>query len=127
MKKILLIDDDLDDAELFKEALSEADDTAFFEYYDDGKKALQNLVLNPAQVPDIIFLDINMPSISGWDCLKALKADKKLRKIPVIMYSTSNHKREMGIATELGAADFIIKPHNYLELKEKLLKAINRY
>ena len=127
MKKILLIDDDLDDAELFKEALAEADSTAFFEYQEDGKQALKTLSLQQVQLPDIIFLDINMPSISGWECLKALKADDELKEIPVIMYSTSSHKREIGIAEELGAADFIIKPHDYNELKEKLINVINRF
>ncbi|MEO6407077.1 MAG: response regulator [Ferruginibacter sp.] len=127
MKKILLIDDDLDDAELFKEALAEADSTAFLDYQDDGKKALRDLSENETALPHIIFLDINMPSISGWDCLKALKADNVLKKIPVIMYSTSSHKREMGIAADLGAADFIIKPHDYNELKEKLQEVISRF
>lgn len=125
MKQILLIDDDRDDAELFKEALSEINSFIHFEHYEDSKEGLQKLLDNPNNLPDIIFLDINMPVTSGWQCLAEFKKTKHLKEIPVIMFTTSSQPREKEIAKELGAADFITKPNEYRMLKELLSSVLN--
>jgi CheY-like chemotaxis protein len=109
-KRVLLIDDDKDDAEIFEEALAEADSTAEFVYIDDGRLALQILQQKDLPLPSIIFLDVNMPIISGWECLKELKKYHFLTGIPVVMYSTSSHKKELDTALQEGAAAFSPSP-----------------
>jgi CheY-like chemotaxis protein len=125
MKQILLIDDDRDDAELFKEALSEINSSIEFTHYEDSKEGLRNLLEKQNRLPDLIFLDINMPIISGWQCLAEFKKTDHLKDIPVIMFTTSSQPREREIAKELGATDFITKPNEYKMLKELLTSVLN--
>ena len=122
--RVLLIDDDRDDAEIFSDALKESGVSDTFDYFDDGIKALSNLT-NAAMLPDIIFLDINMPSISGWECLREIKNLASLQHIPIVMYSTSNLQNEGISARDIGAAAFLTKPDNFQELKNKLVSLFN--
>lgn len=124
-KRILLIDDDKDDAEFFEDALKEVDDTAIFEHIHDGREAIKKIVQLQLEIPDIIFLDINMPFITGWDCLAAIKKQALLQRVPVIMYSTSNHTNEVSKATDMGAVDYWVKPHSIKELRSRLSKLLN--
>lgn len=126
-KRIFLIDDDKDDAELFQDALEEVDSTATLVYLDDAKLALEQLINRTIQLPQMIFLDINMPSISGWDCLKEIKKHDDLKSIPVIMYSTSSHKKDSAIALELGAAAFLTKPYDFNVLKKNIKNFLNKF
>lgn len=125
MKKILLIDDDRDDAELFKEALSEINSSINFQHYEDARQGLQKLLEKQDNLPDLIFLDINMPVTSGWECLAEFKKTDHLKNIPVIMFTTSSQPKEKEMAKELGAADFITKPSEYKVLKEMLSSVLH--
>ncbi len=119
-KKIfLLVDDDSDDTEMFGEALASVDSTIVLHTAVNGQTALGKLE-ELTEKPDIIFLDINMPVMNGWECLKALKDNEAYRHIPVGMISTSNHKREMEIAAQLGALCFMTKPSDFEILKKAL-------
>ena len=102
----LLADDDRDDAELFSEALSTVNPSIKFHHVEDGQEVFQFLSTSKIEKPDVIFLDLNMPAMSGWQCLAKLKNDTTLKNIPVIMYSTSSNPREKEIAIELGATGF---------------------
>ena len=124
MKQVLLIDDDRDDADLFKEALFEINSAILFEHYEDSKTALKLLLEKQTDLPDLIFLDINMPIVSGWQCLSEFKKAEHLRHIPVIMFTTSSQAKEKEIAEELGAQGFITKPSEYKALKELLSEVI---
>jgi CheY-like chemotaxis protein len=119
-KKILIIDDDSDDRELFREALEAIDPSVGFNFTADAEDALSKLKAGAMAFPDIIFLDINLPGMSGWQCLTELKNIETLRHIPVMMYSTSNHRRDKDIAVDLGAVCLITKPMTYKRLKEIL-------
>jgi CheY-like chemotaxis protein len=120
MKKIILIDDDRDDAELFQEALSEIDSAIGFQYFEESKEALKILLEKENRLPDFIFLDINMPVISGWQCLAEFKKSEHLKTVPVIMFTTSSQPKEQETAKELGAYGFITKPSEYSTLKNLL-------
>ncbi len=116
------MDDDADDTELFSEALHDIAPSIQLYYAKDGIDALEKLD-KMAEQPELIFLDINMPRMNGWECLGKLKSSGDYQKIPVIMYSTSSIKKEMEIATNLGAINFISKPDNFHALKNVLMMA----
>ena len=124
MKTVLLIDDDQDDSELFKEAIEELQPDISFHHIEDGKQAIQELINHRTLMPDLIFLDINLPRISGWECLKQFKEEQHLQTIPVIIYSTSSQLKEKETANQLGAAGFITKPDDYQVLKKMLQKIL---
>jgi CheY-like chemotaxis protein len=121
-KFFLLADDDNDDADLFREALSSIDPPVDFHHVEDGEMIFQFLETIQGKKPDIIFLDLNMPGMNGWQCLAKLKNDNDFKDIPVIMYSTSSHQRDKEIANELGALGFITKPFDYKIVKVILSK-----
>ncbi|KQO22994.1 histidine kinase [Flavobacterium sp. Leaf82] len=118
-KIILLADDDMDDTEMFCEALEEINKNIVCHCADNGSEALR--ILDELQEkPELIFLDLNMPVMNGWDCLKFLKKDKRYEDIPVIMISTSSHRKDMDIASDLGAVCYFVKPNNFNDLKHVL-------
>ena len=120
MLTIYLIDDDMDDVELFREALQEVDPSISLQYANDGHEAVRNLTEQKNVLPDLIFLDISMPVFSGLQCLASFKKDEKLKDLPVIMYTTSSQEREIRTAKELGASGFVTKPNNFKHLKRML-------
>ena len=137
-KTILLVDDDRSERDLFKEALLEVNPDISYLSAEDGRKALALLATLSDNLPDVIFMDINMPDMNGWTCLIKIKDDERLKDIPVIIYSTSNHQRDVDIAMEYGALCFCVKPENFKtltyiikivseNLDENLLDAIRQY
>jgi CheY-like chemotaxis protein len=119
-KLFLLIDDDPDDAELFSEALSTITPSITFHHSEDGQMAFEFLSAPGSQRPDLIFLDLNMPGMNGWQCLKKLKDDLWLKDIPVLMYSTSSYQKDKEMAKDMGAVGFITKPSEYRMLQKIL-------
>ena len=121
-KTILLADDDIDDIKLFCEALQEVDTSVVCHTVTDGSAVLELLVNTPSK-PDVIFLDINMPRMNGWQCLAELKQEKAFSNIPVFIYSTSTNPKDAEKALDLGALCFFAKPNEFEELK-KVLRVI---
>lgn len=120
IKRFLIADDDPDDVDLFLEALSEIDTSITCASMKDGKELLNTLAHPKTESPDVIFLDINMPEMNGWECLQQLKRNSRAKDIPVIMYSTSSAQRDVQKAIDSGALAFYEKPSNYAQLKEFL-------
>ena len=120
MQNIFLIDDDMDDIELFRDALEEVAPSISFQYSNDGSEAVRNLSERQDALPDLIFLDISMPPVSGLQCLASFKKDQQLKNLPVIMYTTSSQNREIRTAQELGASGFVTKPNDFKMLKRIL-------
>jgi len=121
-RTFLLIDDDTDDRELFAEALAAVDPVITCKQAIDGEEALRKLQKGTEQ-PDIIFLDINLPVMNGWQFLRKIKTADGLKDIPVIMYSTSSDQSDKETANVLGASCFLTKPNSYKDLKG-ILEAI---
>ena len=117
---VLNVDDDQEDREFFCAALREIDPSITCLVAGSGMEAL-SLLQSRKPLPDYIFLDINMPMMDGKQCLRALKSIPEFASIPVIMYSTSTDTREIRECYDLGAEDFLIKPHSY----EKLVNDLN--
>jgi len=117
VKRFLLIDDDSDDRELFSETLASVDPVSICHPMPDGEEALSKLASREIEKPDMIFLDINLPVMSGWQILAELKKKETYQQIPVIIYSTSSNPRDKEIAKQLGALCFVTKPSNHKILK----------
>lgn len=114
---LLLADDDLDDCFMFEKALKELPLESNLKTVYDGDELLNELSLNDPQLPAAIFLDLNMPRLNGIGCLEAIKKNRKLQGIPVIIFSTSIHHTLAGKLIEMGAKKCIRKPSTFPELK----------
>ena len=122
--RCFLIDDDLDDQEIFFMALQDAYDTISCVCANDGVQALEKLNTDQAFVPHFIFIDMNMPRMKGVQCLEEIKKIDRLRDIPVYMYSTSADPTAIAQTKQLGAADFIVKPSTIGALTSTLSKLL---
>ena len=120
VKRFLLVDDDNDDRELFSEALATVNPVIICDLAADAEEALNKLHSNDIDAPDMIFLDINLPVMTGWQFLTNLKSQEQYKDIPVIMYSTSSNQRDKDIAKDLGALCFITKPSAFKKLQNTL-------
>ncbi len=119
----MIIDDDPDDRMFLKRGLKKALTSSVCFEAGDGIEALQFLS-NAKQLPDFIFLDMNMPRMDGRECLKELKNDAKLKNIMVIMYSTSFSERSIAEFLKLGASSYLNKPTDMNKLPEQILEAL---
>ncbi len=120
-----IVDDDPDDQELFIEALLGIDKTCRCVTAFDGEEALQKLFKEMLQLPDFIFLDLNMPRMNGKQFLTEIKNHKDIQHIPVIIYSTSSEKNDILETTRLGASFFLQKPNRFDELSNALSNIIS--
>lgn len=129
---ILVADDDADDLFMLKEAFSSLKVDKEICNVENGEELLEFLhrkgKFSDANLPSpkLILLDLNMPKVDGRECLKIIKADAELSKIPVIIFSTSNNPEDISHSYALGANSYIIKPYSYNELVE-IIDMINKY
>ena len=119
-KSCLLIDDDLDDQLLFSMAISKMNSSTTCVTADNGLLAIRQLEQDSSFVPDLIFLDLHLPRLSGIDVLIRIKEHTRLAPIPVVIYTTSSSQSDILKAKTHGAADFITKSHDVIELMRKL-------
>ena len=110
---ILIADDDSEDVEIFCDALTEIDPAIECIQVENGEAVMRLLTKTPVELPDFIFLDINMPRMNGKECLAEIKKNEVLKKIPVVMYSTSSDKRDMDACREMGADGYVVKPGDF--------------
>ena len=127
---ILMADDDADDRMLTQDALDESRVVNELVCVEDGEQLLAYLRREPpfedAPRPGLILLDLNMPKKDGREALEELKADPQLRRIPVVVLTTSKAEEDLLRSYDLGAASFITKPVTFDALVE-LMKALGRY
>lgn len=117
-----LIDDDPDDQEIFLMALNEVDENIHCTVAGDGVQALNKLSGDPSFVPGHIFLDVNMPRMNGLECLEKIRQLRHLSHTKIIMYSTSADPKVISSSRELGASEYLVKPHGFASLVETLSK-----
>ena len=115
LKQILLIEDDIDDQELFISSLEKIDLSVDCKVAGYGQEALGKLT-NKEVIPNWIFLDLNMPLMNGHEFLQKMKKDDSLKHIPVFVFTTSSNPRTIEEVIELGARKFITKPNSFSEL-----------
>jgi len=122
-EKILLVEDDEDDQHLFTEALHAIYPSIQCVIARNGRDAISEMN-NGLQLPTIIFMDLNMPLMNGYECLAELKKQTMLRSIPVVIYTTSNKTTELKRISELGAKAFLTKLTDFAILKNQLAEIL---
>lgn len=122
--KVYLIDDDIDDQEIFRMALAGIDDGIVCATANDGYEAIRSLSDEQTTPPEYIFIDVNMPKMNGIQCLKELKQLAHLKDTRMFMFSTSEEFNIAKRCNELGAADFIVKPSSVDSLTNVLLNLL---
>ena len=125
-KPILLVEDDAIDRMTVERALREIRVTNTLEMVGNGEEALEFLRDPAREQPGIILLDLNMPKMNGIEFLKFVKADESLRRIPVVVLTTSKDEQDRVDSFSLGVAGYMVKPVDYMQFVE-VVKAIDLY
>jgi len=118
LKNLLLVEDDPDDVALFTEALREISPSMTCRYCPNGAQMIKRM--NDFRDTDLIFLDINIPQVDGWECLHYLKKSDSFKHIPVILYSTTSTPADGRRAVHMGAVGFYEKPSSFVDFREFL-------
>lgn len=118
-RSCFLIDDDEDDREIFAMALKKANADYVCTTANNGRDALE-IVANSDFIPNYVFVDLNMPMVSGRECLTALKKVKRFTDVPIIVYTTSSHSKDIEDTQSLGASHYLVKPTSIAELTRLL-------
>jgi CheY-like chemotaxis protein len=124
-RNILIIDDDEDDRSFFVDAIKEVNASSVCEQAHGGVEALEQLYAADV-LPDLIFLDLNMPRLSGREFLMKIKQEPKFKNIPVVIYSTSKRKEDSDEAFRLGAVYFLTKPILFKEICDEITVLLNK-
>lgn len=121
---ILLVEDNPDDVLITKRAFLKGKIKNKLYVVNNGVEAIKFLnneeEYEKTPVPSLIMLDINMPKMNGFEVLKEIKKNDKLKKIPIIMLTTSERDKDINKAYSLGANNYIVKPVNF----DKFIKVI---
>ena len=125
-KPILLIEDDQVDAMTVKRALKEIHVTNHLDIVGNGEEALWFLRNPENEKPGIILLDLNMPKMNGIEFLKIAKRDETLKRIPVVVLTTSKAEQDKVDSFNFGVAGYMIKPVDYQKFVE-VVKTISLY
>ncbi len=125
-KPILLVEDDTVDVMTVKRALKDLQVMSDLVSTGDGEEALAYLRDDGNVKPCVILLDLNMPKMNGTEFMKIVKADEDLRKIPIIVLTTSNSEQDISKSFELGAAGYMVKSVDYKKFME-IIKTIDLY
>lgn len=121
---ILLADDDENDRLIFTEAFAELNIKTVVRTVNDGIQLMERLYDRAIPLPDLLFLDLNMPRKNGLECLKEIRSNEKLKEISIAIYSTSDNKKDLEETFLNGANVYVIKPNNFNNLKQALEKAV---
>jgi CheY-like chemotaxis protein len=121
---ILLADDDENDRLLFTDAFQELKIKTNIHTVNDGLQLMEYLHKNKALLPQLLFLDLNMPFKNGIECLKEIRSNLDFREMSVAIFSTSLAQKDIDETFIQGANIYINKPNSFNELKEVLNKAV---
>jgi len=128
--RVLLVEDDPGDVELTREAMSRSKLRVVLDVVEDGVDAMAYLrkegPYSKVSRPDLILLDLNMPRKSGREVLEEIKNDEKLKRIPVVILTTSASDEDIIRSYTLGAACYVTKPVGFQEFS-KVVESIQNF
>ena len=127
MKRIFFIDDDIDDRELFQRALKLVNTETQYVEAIDGHDALEKIADKDFILPDLIFVDLNMPRVNGLEFIIRIKQMLHYQDIPTYVYTTSASPRERVNCMSAGASGYIVKPYNESQLGKELNEIILKH
>lgn len=124
--KIVLVDDDEDDRLFFSDALQEMTIATELTEFQNGKELLDYLSQEDTEHPQLIFLDLNMPVMDGFQCLREIRKNPELKDLVVAIYSTSSSEKDIEETFVNGANIYINKPNRFEELKKTIAQVVKR-
>ncbi len=124
---LLLADDDADDREFFQEALENTAFSTQLTTVQDGQELMQWLTQKRVNLPDLLFLDLNMPRKSGYECLAEIKQNPDLHELPVIILTTAANPSEIEKLYQIGAQNYIQKPSDFVKLAQVIEQVLRSY
>jgi len=122
----MIVDDDVDDLDYFTASLFELDPSAQCIRAHHGLEAIQ-LLKHVAFYPHYIFIDLNMPNVSGKELIREIRKNPEYDSIKLIVYSTSKSEKDETECRKLGASGFIKKPSSFNEFSQTIRKLLNPY
>ena len=122
---VLLADDDDDDRLFFKDAIEVVKVKTSVTMVNDGVELMDYLNDSETRLPNLLFLDLNMPRKDGMECLKEIRSNHKLKDLCIAIYSTSSLEKDIEETFIKGANIYIKKPNDFEKLKDVLEKVIN--
>jgi len=122
---ILLADDDEDDRLFFKDALDEVRVKTVVTTVNDGVELMNYLNQPDVRLPNVVFLDLNMPMKGGMECLREIRSDNRLKGLSIAIYSTSASEEDIEETFVKGANIYIKKPNDFNELKRVLSEVVS--
>jgi CheY-like chemotaxis protein len=124
VQTVMMVDDDEEDRMIFKEALEIASPESKVMTAISGANALEILQTSKTLLPAVIFLDLNMPKMNGWQCLKEIRSIKILQTIPVIIFTTSRQSpSDLGLV--FNDVHFFTKPPKFSDLINGLRRVLD--
>jgi CheY-like chemotaxis protein len=122
---ILIADDDEDDRTFFSEAMAELKMNNKLTLFNDGKDLIDYLSDPEIIMPHILFLDLNMPYMSGFECLKLIRSNNRFKDVSIAIYSTSSSEKDIEETFIEGANIYIKKPDDFTKLKKVIKEVLN--
>ena len=124
---LVYVDDDQDDRSLFQETIEELFPNIDLRLYENGKEFIEDLVRDISNLPQLVFMDLNMPIKNGFECLEEIRLNKALQQIPIAVYSTSSCPKDKNRSLALGARHFLTKPTSFRDMKTLLSNTVQAY
>ncbi|MDX2218625.1 MAG: response regulator [Burkholderiales bacterium] len=113
MNKILLVEDNPNDADLAKMAISRTPFTGLVTHLEDGVAAVEYLTRPDAQLPLVVLLDLKLPRLNGLEVLKQVKNHPGCANVPVVMLTSSRELADIEESYRLGVNSYVVKPVNF--------------
>jgi CheY-like chemotaxis protein len=124
---IVLIDDDEDDRMLFKEAVLSSCNDCKFDAFTSAQTFIDYMNVNTSMPPELIFLDINMPTVDGYTLLNLIRTHVRFGKSNVVMFTTSTNQYDIQFAEQNKASGFAAKPSEYAKLETMIQSALAHF
>lgn len=119
---IFIVEDNPEDYQVIERSLKKAEVNNAIRHFESGEEIMQFISQPRALMPSLILLDLNLPGPDGREILRALKSDPTLKKIPVIIFSSSAHEKDISDCYQIGANCYIEKPISYKEYLEIIIR-----